>query len=145
MKSAQLLKAEVIMDKIVVDASEGVLGRIASFAAKQALLGKEVIVVNCEHILISGNPRRTIEGFQQKRGRGGTAQRGPYYPKSSERILKRTIRGMLSHSQLRGKTALKKIMCYDGVPAEFEHAKKIHMKKELHSKSISLSRLSQEL
>jgi large subunit ribosomal protein L13 len=134
-----------VAEKIIIDATGGVLGRIAAFAAKQSLLGKEVVVVNCEHASITGGPRRIIEGYQQKRARGGTAQRGPYFPKSPERLMKRTVRGMLSYTQLRGRTAFKRVICYDGVPAEYEHAKKIPMKKEIKSKSITLARLSREL
>lgn len=131
--------------KVIIDASHGVLGRIAAFAAKQSLLGKEIIIVNCEHVSITGNPRRIIEGYQQKRGRGGTAQRGPYFPKDPKMLVKRTIRGMLDHTHGRGHAALKRITCYNDVPAEYEHAKKISMKREIKTKSITLERLDKEL
>ncbi len=132
-------------EKIIVDASGGALGRIAAFAAKQSLLGKEVIIINCENALITGSPRNSIDSYKQKRARGGTAQRGPYFPKSSERLMKRTIRGMLSYKQLRGLTAYKRIMCFDSTPEEYKNAKPISMKKEIKTKSIALSRLSREM
>ena len=34
------------MIEIIIDASHSVLGRVASFAAKQSLLGKKVIIGN---------------------------------------------------------------------------------------------------
>ena len=37
---------------LVIDGEDGVLGRIASFAAKQALLGKEIKIVNCNKLLV---------------------------------------------------------------------------------------------
>jgi large subunit ribosomal protein L13 len=132
-------------ERIVIDATGGVLGRIAAFAAKQALLGKDVAIVNCEHAAITGRPRKIIEGYQQKRAWGGTAQKGPYFPKNPERLMKRTVRGMLSHSQLRGRTAFKRIVCYNSVPAEYQNAKKITLTREIKTKSISLSRLNKEL
>ncbi|MBS3077833.1 50S ribosomal protein L13 [Candidatus Pacearchaeota archaeon] len=132
-------------EKIIIDAEGGVMGRIAAFAAKQALFGKEVVIVNCEHAAITGSPRRIIEGYQQKRGRGGTAQRGPYFPKSPERVMKRTVRGMLSHTQFRGRAAFKRVICYDAVPAEYQASKKTSMKREIKTKSINLARLSREL
>jgi large subunit ribosomal protein L13 len=145
-KSGQHLKAGATMEtKTIIDASEGVLGRVAAFAAKQALLGKEVIVVNCKHISITGNPRRIIEGYQQKRGRGGTAQRGPYFPKDPQMLVKRTVRGMLDHTHGRGHAAYKRVICYNSVPAEYQHAKKISMRREIKTKSMTLEKLEEEL
>lgn len=132
-------------NKIVIDAKDGVLGRIAALAAKQSLLGKEVIVVNCEKAIITGNPRNSIDSYLQKRARGGTAQRGPYFPKNPELLLKRTVRGMLDHSHGRGHAAFKRVTCYNLVPAEYEHTKKVSMKREIKTKSISLERLNKEL
>lgn len=132
-------------EKIVIDASGGVLGRIAALAAKQSLLGKEVVIINCENALITGNPRRTIDEYKQKRARGGAAQKGPNFPKSPERLMKRTIRGMLSYKKLRGLTAYKRITCYSSTPEEFKDIKTLSMKKKIKTKSIALSRLCREM
>lgn len=131
--------------KIVIDASGGSMGRIAAHAAKQALLGKEVIIVNCNDAVITGQPRTTIKNYQQKRARGGSAQKGPYFPKNPERLMKRTVRGMLSYKQGRGDAAFKKIMCYNSVPEEYKDSEKTSMKKLFHSKTIKLSELNREL
>ncbi|MBU0761328.1 MAG: 50S ribosomal protein L13 [Nanoarchaeota archaeon] len=131
--------------KIIIDAAEGALGRIAGFAAKQSLLGKEVVIVNCNDAMITGSPRTTIAKYAQKRARGGSAQKGPYFPKSPERIMKRTVRGMLSYKQTRGRQALKRIICYNQTPSEFEDAEKISMKREIKVKAIKLKKLSEEL
>jgi len=131
--------------KIIIDATEGALGRIVAFAVKQSLLGKEVAIVNCNDAVITGRPRLTITSYAQKRARGGSALKGPHFPKSPERIMKRTVRGMLSYKQGRGNLALKRIMCYNEVPEELKEAEKIPMKKTFHSKTIKLSRLSEEL
>ena len=40
---------------IVIDATDLLLGRFAGYAAKQALLGKEIRVINCEKAVVSGN------------------------------------------------------------------------------------------
>ncbi|MBU0977900.1 MAG: 50S ribosomal protein L13 [Nanoarchaeota archaeon] len=131
--------------KIIIDATQGSLGRVAVLAAKQSLLGKEVAVVNCNEAVLTGNPRTTVAHYQQKRARGGSAQKGPNFPKSPERIMKRTVRGMLSHTQGRGLAALKRIMCYNGLPEEFKTAEKMSLKKVHHAKTIKLSQLSEEL
>jgi large subunit ribosomal protein L13 len=131
--------------KIIIDATEGVMGRIAAFAAKQSLLGKTIVIVNCEEAIITGPPRVIVAKYLKNRARGGTAQRGPYFPKGPERIMKRTIRGMLSHAQKRGKDALGRIMCYDAVPDEFKDKEKLSMVREIKTKFMTLKRLSQEL
>jgi large subunit ribosomal protein L13 len=130
---------------VVIDASEGILGRVAAFAAKQALLGKEVKVVNSNEVLISGNRRDIIQRYVQKATRGGSSQNGPNFPTMPERIMKRTIRGMLSHRQGRGNDAFKRVRCYNKVPVEFKDAKKISLKREIKVSVIKLSEISKEI
>jgi len=122
----------------IIDAKDGVLGRIAAFAAKQALLGKTVTVLNCNDVLISGKRDDIIKKYSSLFSKGGSGQKGPKIPKLPERVMKRTIRGMLSHKQGRGSDALKRVMCYNTVPAEFESKEKISHKRELVTKSLTL-------
>ena len=131
--------------KIVIDASNGILGRVASYAAKQSLLGKEVIVVNCSNIAISGANRMIIGEYKTLVERGGHSLNGPFHIKRNpERIMKRTIRGMLSYKQGRGYAAFKKIMCYNDVPAE--HANETMVKFEAYKgRSMKLKELVKEL
>ena len=132
-------------EKIIIDATDGIMGRVASYAAKQALLGKEVIILNCEKLQITGRKRTTIEEYKIKRQRGGSSLRGPHFPKQAEKIMKRTVRGMLPYKQARGLEAFKRILCYDGVPKEYESAKKITLVRELKARAISLGELSKEI
>jgi len=128
--------------KLVIDATNATLGRLASYAAKQALLGKQIIIVNCSDAVVSGRKKNIIAEYQEARARGGSALMGPHFPKQPFRIVKRTVRGMLSYKQKRGKDALKKVICYNDVPAEYEEAKKIHAGKEKKTTTIKLSELS---
>jgi len=110
----------------IVDGKDAVLGRLASYVAKEALKGEEVKVVNCEQIIITGNKKNIEENFAAKRGRVGSGQTGPKHSKTNEKIVKRTIRGMLPNfREGRGKIAFKKIKCYVGIPKEFEEVEKI--------------------
>ena len=127
---------------IIIDATSAVLGRLASFAAKQALLGKKVIIVNCNDILVTGSKANIIANFKQKRARGGSAQKGPYYSRTPERIVKRTIRGMLPYTKGRGSESLDRVICYNTTPKEYESEKKIHAGRELRTKAIQLKHLS---
>lgn len=134
-----------IAQQIVIDASSGILGRIASYAAKQALLGKKVIIVNCDGALITGKRRFTISEYLSKRRRGGSSLNGPHFPKYPYRLMKRTIRGMLSYQQQRGLNAYKRIICYNDIPEEYVSAQKISTMQNISTKTINLQELSREM
>jgi ribosomal protein L13 len=62
-----------------------------------------------------------------------------------ERIVKRTIRGMLSYKQKRGSDALKRIICYNQTPEEFKEVKKIISGKGKNISKIKLKSLSSKI
>ncbi len=101
---------------MIIDASNLILGRLASYAARKVLLGEKVDIVNCEKAVITGSRANIIERYLQKVHRGIPLQ-GPYFPKMPDRIVRRTVRGMLPHKQAKGREAYKNVMCYIGVPA----------------------------
>lgn len=112
----------------VIEGQDAVLGRLASYAAKEALKGEEIAVVNCSQIVITGNQKSIKKDFEIKRGRVGSGQKGPKHSKLNERIVKRVIRGMLpNHRWGRGQVAYKKIKCYSKVPEELKELKKINI------------------
>ncbi|MEK6939575.1 MAG: 50S ribosomal protein L13 [Nanoarchaeota archaeon] len=96
-----------------------ILGRLAARAAKDALLGEEVKVVNCEKIVVSGSREVNFARATQKRGRYGHPYRSQTHSRLPDRWVRRTIRGMLPWKQARGKEAFKLINCYIGMPNEF--------------------------
>jgi large subunit ribosomal protein L13 len=123
----------------VIDGAGAILGRLASYAAKEALKGEEIVILNCEEVVISGNKKAIKADFERRRSRVGHGQKGPKLEKTSERMVKRTIRGMLpEHRFGRGRAAFKRIKCYIGVPKEFEESKKIKAGKE---KPIKFSKI----
>ena len=127
----------------IIDVENAVVGRIASFAAKKALLGEKVIIVNCEKAVINGDPKVIIKNYNEKFDIG-TPHHGPKWPRRPDNILRRTIRGMLPKNW-RGKQALKNIEVYISVPEEFKGKEtKIEKfgKKELETKYITLGELS---
>jgi len=129
----------------IIDGKNAVLGRLASYAAKEALKGEEVVILNCEEIIITGNKGDIEKKFEEKRGRVGSGQKGPKHSQLSEKIVKRTIRGMLpNHREGRGKIVFKKIKCYKGIPREFEGSKKIIGSKKEKSKFIRVKEISKK-
>lgn len=131
--------------RIVVDAAGTPLGRVASYAAKQALLGKEVFIVNCNKALLTGRKRMIIEEYKLARRRGGSSMKGPFFPKEPYRIMKRTVRGMLRYKRRRGFDAYKSVMCYNDVPSEFESSEKVTIAKKIQTKTITLEEVSKEI
>ena len=129
--------------KKVIDGTNAVLGRLASYAAKEALKGFEIAVLNCEKVIITGNKKFIKDSFEIKRGRVGSSQKGPKHSRLSDRIVKRTIRGMLpNYREGRGRETYKKIKCYVGVPTEFKDAKMIKAGKEKQSKYVEVGEIS---
>ncbi|MBN1792520.1 50S ribosomal protein L13 [Candidatus Woesearchaeota archaeon] len=103
----------------VIDASNQILGRVASAAAKQALLGEDVAITNAEKAVISGRKDFVFARYKQRRERG-VPRKGPFLPRMPDRFVRRAVRGMLPMDKTRGRDAFKRIMCYIGVPKEFE-------------------------
>lgn len=104
---------------VVIDAENLILGRLASEVAKLLLDGTEVTIVNAEKAIISGSKKSIMVEYYDKR-RVGSARKGPYYPRMPDKILKRTIRGMMPYKKPSGKAALKRLRVYIGVPKELK-------------------------
>ena len=104
---------------IIYNGENMILGRLAARVAKDALLGEEVKVINCEKVVVSGAKPVTFERAKQKRGRYGHPHRSQTHSRLPAKWVRRSIRGMLPWKQARGKEAYKLIMCYFGSPAEF--------------------------
>ena len=123
----------------IIDGKNAVLGRLASYVAKQLLKGEEIVIVNCEDVIITGSKKDIKESFDEKRRKVGSGQKGPKYPRTKDRIVKRVIRGMLpNHRKGRGKQAYKRVKCYVGVPKQFQDSKKIKGGREKKTKFITL-------
>lgn len=123
----------------IIDGKNAVLGRLASYVAKQLLKGEEIVIVNCEDVIITGSKKDIKESFEEKRRKVGSGQKGPKYPRTKDRIVKRVIRGMLpNHRKGRGKQAYKRVKCYVRVPKQFQDSKKIKGGREKKTKFITL-------
>jgi len=127
---------------IIIDAEGAVVGRLATYAAKQSLMGFKVFILNCEKAIITGNKKAIEEVYLNKKRIGGYAQKGPYYSKTPEKMVKRAIRGMLPWKKTTGREAFKRIRCYEGVPKEFIKKEKKEMKREIKSRYLTVEQIS---
>lgn len=106
----------------IIDANGATLGRLSTNTAKRLLKGEEIAIVNSERAIISGK-KTAIKNIYQKKREVGTYRKGPFFPRKPDMIVKRTIRGMIPYQTPHGRTALKRLKCYIGVPKEFEGKK----------------------
>ena len=111
----------------VIDAEDVVLGRLATQAAT-LLRGKHkptyaphvdtgdfVVIVNAEKVALTGNKRDTAFVYRHSGFPGGLSKRsfGEMLAKQPERLLEKTIKGMLPHNRL-GQAMAAKLKVYAG-------------------------------
>jgi large subunit ribosomal protein L13 len=117
----------------VIDASDVVLGRLATHAAT-LLRGKHkptfaphvdtgdfVIVINASKVALTGNKRHTKVAYRHSGYPGGlkTINVGDQLRTHPDRVIERAVKGMLPHNSL-GRQMLKKLKVYAG--PEHPHA-----------------------
>lgn len=107
----------------LLDATNLTVGRLASTVAKRLLNGEEIHIVNAEKAMVSGRRDTIIEHYQWKKN-VGFRRKGPFYPRTPDRMLKRSIRGMLDYNDKPShRSAYRRLRTYIGVPAEFKGKK----------------------
>jgi large subunit ribosomal protein L13 len=113
----------------VIDAEKEVLGRIASQAAKSALMGEHVFVFNADKAYVSGSMFMVYGQNLQKLTlkNKGNFNHGPYHAKRPDLYVRRAIRGMLPWKKTRGREAYKRVRVYIGVPQDILKENSISM------------------
>lgn len=135
----------------IVDASNLILGRMASYVAKKALTGNRVVVVNAERAIISGTKERVVARAKQKLKTRtlGNLEKSPTHPRKPDGYVRRVIRGMLPWKKTSGKEAFHRVSVYIGVPDEYKDRPVIRVANADASKLrvpyISVARLSEEI
>jgi ribosomal protein uL13 len=105
----------------IIDATDSIMGRIASYCAKELLMGEKVVIINAEKCIITGSKESVYEKYSHRRERSSVINPlrfGPKYPRRPDGILRRAIRGMLPWRKATGKTAFKNLRVYIGTPSE---------------------------
>ncbi|ETA68907.1 MAG: large subunit ribosomal protein [Methanolobus sp.] len=133
----------------IIDAEGLIMGRLASTVAKKLLAGEKVEIVNAEKAVISGSKYTTMREYDETLRRG-KPEFGPYFPKRPDRILKRTVRGMLPYKRARGRAAMANLKVYVGIPVELENKECIkieeaNMDRLSSNKYLKLGDLSKKL
>jgi len=133
---------------IYVNADGLIIGRMSSNIAKLLLNGEYVTILNAEKAVYSGKKKSKVAEvhlFLEV----GAPERGPFHYRRPDRMLKKTIRGMLPCNQPKGKTALKRLKVFMGIPLEFKDKETIQFEDAQASKlkgpSLTLAELSKEI
>ena len=108
--------------RTVVDAEGLILGRMCSKVAKKLLNGEEVVILNSEKTVLSGKRKSKIAEAKQFL-EVGAPKRGPFHYRRPDRIVRKTVRGMLPMDKMKGKNALAKLQIFLGVPEELKNQK----------------------
>jgi len=109
----------IVKTPTVINADGLILGRMASIIARRLLNGEEIIIVNAEKAVLSGKRKSKIieaKEFLEV----GYPERGPFHYKRPDRILRKTVRGMLPYKQPKGKQAYKRLKVFIETPEEFK-------------------------
>lgn len=106
---------------VVINAEKHILGRLSTNVAKRILNGEDVIIVNAEKAIITGNRDMIFDNYTAKYKRGKQIN-GPFFPKRADLILKRTIRGMIPFKSSHGREVYRHLKVFVGVPKDLVSA-----------------------
>jgi large subunit ribosomal protein L13 len=132
----------------LVNADGLILGRMASKVAKRLLNGEKVIIVNAEKAVLSGKKKSKVAEAKEFLEVGAPRQ-GPFHYRRPDRILRKTVRGMLPFKQPKGKMAYKKLKVFMGVPEDLKGQQMITLKEaqaaKLKGAYFTLAELAKEI
>jgi large subunit ribosomal protein L13 len=106
----------------VINAEGLILGRMTSIIAKRLLNGEEIVIVNAEKAVLSGKKKSKVAEAKEFL-EVGSPKMGPFHPRRPDRIVRRTVRGMLPYRQPKGRQAYKRLKVFIGLPEEFKDQK----------------------
>ena len=120
---------------VLINADGLIVGRLSSIVAKKLLEGDEITIINAEKAVLSGSRSMTFGEYKETYERG-TREKGPYFPKRPDAIIKRTVRGMLPYTTQRGKDSMARLKIFIGTPSELAGQPSVTLEK------ASVNRLS---
>jgi large subunit ribosomal protein L13 len=143
-KKMQTTKTSVAL----VNADGLIVGRMASQVAKRLLNGETVIIVNAEKAVLSGKKKSKVAEAKEFL-EVGSPMRGPFHYRRPDRMLRKTVRGMLPFKQPKGKQAYKKLKVFMGVPEDLKGQQMITLKEaqaaKLKGPHFTLAEMAKEV
>lgn len=115
-------KMQTTQKPYIINANGLILGRMASTVAKRLLKGEEIIIVNSENAILSGKKQSKVAEAKQFL-EVGSPRMGPFHYRRPDRVVRRTVRGMLPFKQPKGKQAYRRLKVFIGTPDELKEKK----------------------
>ncbi len=138
-------------EPVLLDAKNQILGRLASYVAKHALSGDNIIVLNAEKAVISGRRKNIVEEAKHRLETRTLASQttAPVHQRRPDLYFRRVVRGMLPWKKAKGKAAFHRVMVYIGVPEEYSNKEAVKVPgadaSNLASPYITLADLATEI
>ena len=133
----------------VIDGKGLIYGRLASDVACRILNGEEVVVLNAEQIIVSGERSEVFADFKHKVDVGEvTKRKGPFYPRRADLLFKRSVRGMIPWTSTSGREAYRRLHVFVGTPKQFADAETVKIEdamKKISGKYTTLGAISKFL
>ena len=107
----------------IIDGRNAVLGRLGSIVAQRIMDGEEIVVINAESIVVTGERDMIFADYKAGVDRGDTTKRkGPFYPRRADLLFKRSVRGMIPWTSTSGREAYRRLHVFVGTPKQFADA-----------------------
>ena len=107
----------------IIDGRNAVLGRLGSVVAQRIMDGEEIVVINAESIIVTGERDMIFADYKARVDRGDTTKRkGPFYPRRADLLFKRSVRGMIPWTSTSGREAYRRLHVFVGTPKQFADA-----------------------
>ncbi len=119
----------------IINAENLILGRMASIVAKRLLKGEKIIIVKAKKAVFSGKKKSKVTKAKRFL-EVGHPKKGPFHYRRPDRIVRRTVRGMLPYKQPKGKQAHKRLKVFIGIPEELKD-RKMETLAEAHAKKLT--------
>lgn len=133
----------------IIDGRNAVLGRLGSLVAQRIMDGEEIVVVNAESIVVTGERDMIFADYKARVDRGDTTKRkGPFYPRRADLLFKRSVRGMIPWTTTSGREAYRRLHVFVGTPKQFADAEKEKVEgamKKISGKYTTLGAISKFL
>jgi len=131
----------------IIDATDHIVGRLSSHVAKMLLNGEEIMIINAEKAVVTGRRDFILNDYLEEWQRG-SVRKGPHYPRMPDRILRRTVRGMLPFKTSHGREAYKRLKVFIGRPEDIDSSKVERIESAINKKvrnKITLGEISKSL
>jgi large subunit ribosomal protein L13 len=144
-----MMQAAKAQSSVAVVNGEGlILGRMCSNVAKRLLKGEQIVIVNAEKVIVSGKKKSKVAEAKQFL-EVGAPDRGPFHSRRPDRIVRKTVRGMVPWKQPKGKVAYKRLKVFMGIPEELKDQKletdKYAQSSKLKGPHFTLGQLAVEI